>query len=264
MLVEIRRLQKKKWHGKEGENSFARPFVICPLVNSETMSYCVSLTDKEKKSFEAQFRGYDLSTNFAPNDEKNIWNTKQARVALLDEPFFLNLDLAHDQLKYKVCEGSKFVANSLEEYNLGKFPEATHVMYNEEAENKEKATKLQTRNKVISKMMGVSKETKIQLVTVLAGKTVNIKSDETIEVEINRLIENNPELIIRYLDMDKDALAITSLVHKAVSIGVITKDGATYKYFEDVIGYSVDEVVTYLKDVTNSKLRIRITEQVTQ
>lgn len=51
--------------------------------------------------------------------------------------------IALEFVKIKVLKASKFVANSLKDWENGLYPEATHVIYDESEEVGIKATKIQ-------------------------------------------------------------------------------------------------------------------------
>jgi len=50
-LVEVRPIEKKKWHGKTGKDSFARPVVVEALINVRTNTYDTGLTEEDKKDY---------------------------------------------------------------------------------------------------------------------------------------------------------------------------------------------------------------------
>ena len=47
MLVEVRPLPEKKWHGKKGKDSFAQPKTIEVLYDEKLGAYATGLTEEE-------------------------------------------------------------------------------------------------------------------------------------------------------------------------------------------------------------------------
>ena len=60
MKVEIRPLEKAKWHGKSGVDDFSQPKVIEALVNSVTNRYDTGLSEEETVKY-SRLLGENLS-----------------------------------------------------------------------------------------------------------------------------------------------------------------------------------------------------------
>lgn len=261
MNVEIRPIPTTRWHGKTGKDSFARPKTIQALVNPEKMEYRVELSKEEKKRLEANLK-MDFSTNFTGSAHP-VWESKMATLVLDSvKPIFLNPNVDYDLIKIRVAKGSKFVANSMAEYENGDFPEATHVIYDELEEITGKASKLEIRYKAIAGIAELSKERKLQLCFILAGKNLRGKTDGHITVLLNQLCEKDPDTILVWLAKDKEYTAIYSLVVEALSKNVLVKEGHKILYMSDVIADSIEGAVDYFIDLKNNGLKLRIMEQV--
>ena len=52
MIIQVRPIEVKKWHGKTGNESFTRTKIIQALVDPETVAYQTGLTTEEEETFE--------------------------------------------------------------------------------------------------------------------------------------------------------------------------------------------------------------------
>lgn len=278
MKIEVRPLNVKRWHGHSGQNSFTRPKTVNVLVDAETRQYATGLNyvdktftdpdDSKKKLTEAQYYEKILKVDLSPQyfEEKThpFWDSKTPKVKLENKTMFFDTDLPVDYIKIKVLKASKFVANSMKEWEEGHFPYATHVITDETEEIEVKATKVQQRNDAIIKLSSTPIERKIQLVLILDGKNLRGASDNTVTVEVDKLVDRDPAKLLRYLAMNKEQTALHSLVLEALQKNILRKQGHKIMYFESVIGNSVDEVIDYLQLEENQDLKIRIMSAITE
>ena len=59
-IVKIKPIEREKWHGKKGNESFTRPTTIRALVNVDSMTYATGLTEEEAKEYGEKLK-IDLS-----------------------------------------------------------------------------------------------------------------------------------------------------------------------------------------------------------
>ncbi len=147
-LVEIRPVDKVKWHGKKGHENFTQPVLIECLFDPITGNYATGLNDDDRKRLEKK-TGYDLSDAYGTTPHP-FWNSPTARIKLPAMTSIFDTSRAIDEIKVHVLKASKFVANSMREYEEGLFPEATHIIYDEAEEVKVKATKIQRKRKAMT------------------------------------------------------------------------------------------------------------------
>lgn len=275
MKIEIRPLDVTKWHGHKGKESFARPKTINVLVDGETRQYATGLDyvnktfqdpdfpDNDKKKItEADFYSrllkVDLSAIYMEDVLHPFWDSQNPKVKLENRTMFFDTDIPMEYIKIKVMKASKFVANSMKEWEEGHFPYATHVITDETEEIETKANKVQLKNNAIIELSNTPADRKIQLVLILDGKNLRGASDNTVLVEVNKLVEKKPEEVLRFLKMNKEELALNSLVIEALQKNVLKKVGHKIMYYESVIGGDVNEVITYLQLEENQDLKLRI------
>lgn len=264
MKVQIKPVPVDKWHMKKGNESFARPKVIQALVDPDSMTYATGLTAKEEKEYGEKLK-VDLSKQFNLEQAHPFWDTKMGSVRLENRTMIFDTNNPLDFIKIKICKASRFVANSWKEFEEGLFPEATHIIFDESEEVEEKASKIEIRKKAIINSSKASKARKIQMIMVLSSegdylkaKNLKGKSDNFIEVELDKLIEKNPEDVLRFLAMDKEDLAGQAMVLEALQRNVFDKVGHKIMYHDSVLGQDIYDVVSYLNAPENQDFKVRI------
>lgn len=260
MKVEVRPLPTKKWHGKEGKESFSRPMSLEVLYDVETGAYATGLTDEEEKKY-SKITGLDLSKKFDPNTPHPYWSTKPAIIKLENRTMVFDTSNPHDFIKVKNLKASKMVANSMKEWEEGKFPFATHVIFDEEEEVTIKASKIEKKQKAVVLAQELSSEEKAQLVQIISNKVVRGRSPKFIEVEVDALIETKTDEFLRYAQMNKEEIYIRSVVLEALIKNTLTKEGTSIYYLGDLIGVDYESAVAWFKDPNNQKMKVAILEK---
>lgn len=274
MLVEIKPIEIKKWHGKTGKESFTRSKKIQALINPETMQYKTGLDndnknythpkDPDTKITELEYYGFLIGKDLTPLANENpheFWDSNMAVIKLENNTIFLNTEFPLDYIKWKICKASKFVANSLKDYNDGMFPEATHVIFDEQEEIEAKATKVELRKKATIKCAKLSLSRKIQLVQILGDKNLKNQSSDFVEVEIDKLIQKKAQEVLITIERDAEEVALHAMILEALQKSVLRKVGHKILYFDNVIGGDIIDVIEYLKKSENQDLKLRIMGQ---
>lgn len=269
MIVEIRPLKIKKWHGLEGDKSFTRPKTIEAAVSGETGKYNVLFESEEEKEHLEKELGYDLSLRFDPEKPHPFWTSRTAWVELPNHTMFLNTDNPLDRIKLAVIKGHPTVANSQAEYERGEWEKATHVIYSQADEMQQKAKKIEIKKKAIKHSLEMSKEDKIRIIQILtqsrenpAGESYRAKSDNFIDVKIDELCDEKPKEFVKWAEMDAETRAVRALVLESHFQNQLRKEGPAYFYGADRIGIDLDAAVSFLKDPENQDYRIRLQEKI--
>lgn len=267
MRVEIRPIERKRWHGKSGKDSFTRPKTIEALVNPNSMKYNTGLSEEDIKLLKERNISYDISDDYT-GESHPFWESKMAQIKLENKTmlFYPNKNVL-DFIKVKVCKASKFVANSMQEWEDGLWPDATHVIFDEAAEVEIKASKSALKKKAVIELAKLNKEKKVQLVMILSGKDVKGKSDDFVEVALDDIIEGKIENVsakdvLEHINMDAEETAIHALVLECLMKNVLVKRGHKIEYKGSNLGGDEMEVVHYLAKDANQDLRLRLTAEV--
>ena len=261
MKVEVKPIVgPKKWHGKEGKESFSQPKSIEVLYDPETGGYATGLTPEQAKEY-GQKLGFDLSDRFDPATPHPYWSSQSAKIKLPNSTLVLNTEKPVDFVKYCNLKKSKFVANSIKEWEEGLWPEATHVIYSEEEEVEMKASKVSKKMECIRLAMDMSKDEKVNIVQILSSKTVRGRSENFVNVEIDTIIEENPDEFLRFAKADKQMVYTRASVLEAIHRNILTKEGAGVYYMGDKLANDVEDAIQYFMEPSNQKLKVAILEK---
>lgn len=281
-IILIKPIEKTKWHNKKGHESFTRPHTIRALVDSENYVYQTGLSysDAEgdfkiegKKVSEAKYYEnllkLDLSNQFNLNEPHSFWDSKAATLVLDNKTMALDTRRPLDLIKYKIAKESRFVANSVLEYNEGYFPEATHVIYDEEQEVEVEAKKIELVGTAKEKVSKLTLGDKLSLIMSLTGdedfhlaKNYKSKSSNAVVVELNKIVERDPNKVLSFLSLGKSTIQGRSIVLEALQKNVFRKIGMRIMYFDSIIGEDLDSAVHYLNDVKNQEFKVRVMESI--
>ena len=104
-IVEVRPLEKEKWHKVKGKDVFTRPTTIEALVSTRTGKYATGLTDEDRARLEAN-TGFDLSPEYKLGTPHVFWNSSAALVKLAFKTNIFNTDIPLDEIKVKMLKAS--------------------------------------------------------------------------------------------------------------------------------------------------------------
>lgn len=258
-LVEVRPIEKRKWHGKSGKDSFSRPVAIEALVNIKTNSYDTGLTPEDQERLE-RLTGLDLSNTYKKGQPHPYWSDGGV-VKLPNHTKIFDTNKPLDEIAVKMLKASELVASSQKELEEGKFPMATHVIFDEREEVEIKAGKVALKKEAIIESAKLSRAKKLEIVQILANKSLKKQSDDFLEVELDKLIEDSPEKILNYIKSDKAEVSIHAMILEGLEKNVLRKEGTSIYYFDDQLGYDVTSTIGYFKDPSNQKLKAEIIEK---
>lgn len=260
MLVKIKPRDLEKWHGKKGLDSFAQTVSVKALYDTDTGTYATGLSNKEEEELE-KVTGLDLSNTFNPLKPHPFWDTKPGTLVLPNHTIILNTDLPFDNIKIHIAKASKFVANSLEDLEKGLFPDATHVIFDEEQEVELKARKIELRKSALKKVLKMSKNEKLDLILIISGKLLKKQSDSYIEVEMDKIVQDKPSMLLEYANRDKAYIKNRAFILEAIQSNVLQKRNGSIYYMDEVIGGSIDDTINYLNDPKNQNLKVIILDK---
>lgn len=258
MLVEIRPVEKQKWHGLSKAEDFTRPKTFEAFLKDG--QYNVIFSSEDERQYLEKVTGYDLSLNFDINKPHPTWPNKSFWAKLEPNTFFLDTSKPMDAIKLAIMRGSPLVANSVAEYNDNKWPEATHVIYSEQEEYEAKAKKIDVQNEAVRLSLDMSEERKLQLIQIIEGENFRGKPTNFINVKIKELTDEKPKEFIKWATMDAEEIQVRSMILEAVYRGKLRKEGPSYFYGADKIGIDLDDAVKFLKNTENQPYRLRIME----
>lgn len=259
-IVEVRPIQKEKWHKKEGKEAFTQPKGSQVLYDPKTGKYATGLTEQEAAEWGKEL-GIDLSDKFNPNEEHPTWSSKSWNIKLENRTMFFDTSRLIDKIKVKNMKANKFVANSLKELKEGKWDEATHVIFDEDDEVEDKATKIEKRKKATRLTDKMLASDKIAMIMILNGKYMKGKSNSAIDVELEEAIEESPQNLDTFLEfasMDAKDFSLRGQILEGLHKQVLTREGEAVYYHGERIGYDISDAVEWFKNPDNQKLKVAI------
>ena len=260
-LVEIRPLDIPRWHGKQGKEAFTQPHTIEALYDHSTGGYATGLSEKEEIEYSKKMGGVDLSNHFNQDAPHPFWGSKMGRIKLENATMILDDTIALEFVKIKVLKASKFVANSLKDWENGLYPEATHVIYDESEEVGIKATKIQKKKKAVKLSYELDKASQANIVQILTGKSVRNRSQDFIDIEIDEFINERTDEFLVQAQMDKKDLSIRAAVLEAIFRNILTKEGTSIFYLSDKIGFDFESTIEWFKDPQNQNMKVSILDK---
>lgn len=260
MLVEVRPITIKKWHGKKGQEAFSQPITFEALYDIGLGKYATGLNEKEQKSLEKS-TGYDLSPEFDPDNPHPFWSTNTARVKLGNKTTIFDTEKNLDFIRVKMLKANNLVANSMKEYEDGEYPEAIFVIYDENEEVRAKATKIQRKNKARKLAGAMSVDERINIIQILNGKSLRKNSPDFVDVAIEEIVVEDTNEFIKWAEMDKSDTYIRASILECIHRNILTKEGNAIYYMGDRIADTLDDACAYFSDPNNQKLKAMILEK---
>jgi len=260
MKIEVKPLELNTWHSKSKNESFKRPTVIQALFCQETGKYGIDMTDEEIKEYSEKL-GVNLDPIFDYDKPHPFYCSSQGNIKLENNTMILNSENPRDFVKWKILKASPFVANSLEEWENGLWPDATHYIHDEEAEAAVKASKYEIVEKCYVEAAKMPADEKINIAIILSDKVLRGRSNNFINVAINEIIDTKPMEFLRYATIDKAELNIRANIYEALKKNILTKEGLSIVYMGQVIAADFEDAVAWFKDKNNQKLKLAIMEK---
>lgn len=262
MIIEIKPIEKERWHGYKRENDFSRPIKIFPVVDNETRKYRTGLTENEIEALKKMGVPYNLDSNYNRYEPHEFWDSPEVAVKLEKRTIRLNDEIPMDFIKYKYILEHPAVANSMDDYENGKYPDATHYITNSPAALKKKANLVELKKKAYEILSTLDRERKVQVIMLVLGKDVKKKADNEIEVLLDELITNNPKEAYEIMSRNPEKMEAEYIVKLALRKGVLQRDPTSIKFMDLKIGSYISEAADFLMMKENKELKDKIVEQI--
>lgn len=260
-LIEVRPIEKERWHGLKGRDSITRPVTIEALVDVATGKLATGLTEEDRERLEKE-TGYDLSPDYNANKPHPFWTSPAAFVKLEHKTNILDTSTPLGEIRVKILKASDLVANSQKEYDEGKFPLAQFVIFDEREEVELKASKAAVKRKVIIEADKLSATRKSELIQVLLGISVRNQSNDYIDLKLDEAIDKEgPQKVLDFIKRDKARTSLHATVLEAIHKNVLRKDGTAVYYMDDQLGFDVESTIDHLQDTKNQALKAQIIEK---
>jgi len=261
-IVEVKPIERERWHGVKGKDVFTRPTTIEALISLRTGQFATGLSEEDRERLQ-KATGYNLSPDYMVGKPHEFWNSPAAQVKLEYKTNIFNTSIAQDEIKVKLMKASDLVANSMKEYEEGKFPNALYVIYDEQEEIELKASKASVKRKVILESSKLTKTRKAEIVQIILGISVRNQSDDYVDLKLDDAVEQaGAEKVLNLIQRDKTRTSIHALVLEGIYKNVLRKEGTAVYYMDDQIGFDVESAVDYFIDPKNQAMKAQILEKI--
>ena len=261
-IVEVRPIEKERWHKKTGKEAFARPITIEAGVDLKTGKLATGLSKEDRERLEA-VTGYDLSPEYNVGKPHPFYHRQVGWVKLEHKTNVFDTSIPVNEIKVKLLKESDLIANSMKEFEEGKFPQAMFVIYDEQEEVERKASKLALKNKVVLESAKLSFERKAEIVQILMGLSVRKQTPNFVDLKLDECIdEYGSEVVLNLIKRDKARTSLHALVLEGIYKNVLRKEGTAVYYMDDQLGYDVESAVDYFADAKNQTLKAIILEKI--
>jgi hypothetical protein len=254
--ITLKQFRTNGWlpSGHDGEYRYTQCFEEIVLLADSSGYPVTGLTTEQEAQFEKLLNMKDGSLS---RFNKDYWSKYRIKIPRDG----LNLDLKNpkDLLSYTLLLSHQAVANS--EVEKHDSPFAQYVLTSTLQEAKVTAKKVNLKKeayKVFSGMSTVDMEGFLKVYGKRPGKNATA---DWLESEIGKIIETSPQ---DFLDVCKDANLKTKIfIDDCISKGALKKIGSKYALAGgDVIGYSLEETITYLNDKANQEVYISLKSKI--
>lgn len=263
-LVTVKPLPLKKWHNKVGNEAFGQARVLEALYDPNTGHYATGLEDLEEdkiKELSNKLGGVRLDNIFSTDEPHPFWTSKVAWVKLPNATIVFNTEKPIDFIKVKLLKASKYVANSLKQFEDGNYPDATHYIEDEEEEMAIKASKGQKLQRASEMLLKMSADDKINIIQIVLNKNLKGKSNNFIDAEIYSILNENIDDFFRCVELGKEKLYTKARVKELLQKNILTKQGTGIYYMGDVIGTDEDDAIRWFNDPNNTNIKIAILDK---
>lgn len=262
-IVKVKPIENESsWHGKTGKDAFARPVTIEALVSITTQQYCTGLSEEDRARLEAITK-YDLSPEYAHGIPHPFYSTATAEVKLIHGTNTFNTSRPLDEIRLGILKASDLVANSLEAYEAGDYPEAKFIIFDEKEELEAKASKAALKRNVIIEAAKLTSIRKAEIVQILSNISVKNQSDDYISMMLDKEVEEKgPQVVLDLIKRDKARTALHSMLIEGLHKNILRKEGPSIYYLGDQLGYDIESTLDYFEDKKNQTLKAQILEKI--
>lgn len=254
--VEVKQFRKNGWlpEGHDGELRYSRCAVeLLPQVDQT--GYPITGLDEEAERFFEQ--KLSLSTGTLSRYNQDYWS--KYRIKIGKEGLFLDLKNPKDLLTYELLKVHTKIANSEAEKRDSPFAE--YVLTSKTQEAKAEAVTVKEKRKAYKLFGAMSTKEMAGFLKVYGKRPSKGTGTDFLEAEIGKIIENSPKEFITI--MEDPALKTKVFIDDCLAAGALIKSGSKYLLKGgDVIGYSLDETIVYLKAPENQEVLISLKSKV--
>lgn len=228
----------------------ARPKKIEPTFDSQTGRFVVDLPDDLWDYLkETMGSKYDLDTshNIRSDEPHDFWQSRTTLVSLEPNTMVLEFKNPLNIAKYGIMRGHKLVANSLEEYQQGMWPDALWVIIDDHQDIKQKARDAQEKATAYALMGNIAPDRMRDLLQAYKKRSYMRAKPETVIIDFEKAVEENPGEINR-LWKRKDILEEMSMIVQGIEKNQLKEKADAIKFGDTTLGLGIEEAAEKLKE----------------
>lgn len=257
-IVQIKPIDRERWHGKKNQEAFARPVTIEALVSTKTNQYVTGISEERRLDLEST-TGYDLSPKFNPEVSHPTWGGSLGQIKLEHGTNILDTSKTIDEIRLSVCKASPLVANSQSDLEEGLCPEALFIIFDESEEVEVAAKKLAMRDNCVIAISKLNETKKIQLIMIILNLNVKGQSTENIRVKLEEaLTYAGPEKFLNLIKGDASRNTAHFLLLDAVRLNIVNKKGSGFFYMDHPLGLDLGMAINFLLDPENASIKAEL------
>ncbi len=214
--------------------------------------YKTGLSKEDEKHYEDAL---NKPKGFFSKDNKEFWATVLNLSLPNDKPYYFTVDSIMDEIKYKVLLQHSAVANNELELSLN--PMALFFIEDKEAKAKVEEVAIDFLMEAQEAFMNLTTDEKKGYLKLYGKKGVENLSDRIIKTELFKEVNKDSK---KFLELTKNPdITLRIEIEEMLEAGTLIKKGNYYNFQNEVIGNTIDSVVSYFKDIKNQSIKIAAT-----
>lgn len=254
--VKIKQFRKEGWlpEGHDGEFRFTGTAETLTIQRHKDTG--VYVTGLEKEDEDRLEKSLNLKPGTLSRHNKEFWGKFFIKIPKNGKVLFL--DNAEHELEWMVAKAHQFIANSEEDKIYTPF--ARYVMTSEEEIEKKVNDKFQLKQKAMVKYTTMSLMEQVDFLRVYGRNPGSDPRESFITAEMSKVIENEPR---KFLEIIEDKTYKTKVFLKeCVAKNIIQEKGTKFVLQGgDILGYTLDQTVEYLKNPENQEILVMLKGQ---
>jgi len=241
--VVLRPLGRNSW---SGVIHYRNCFTYLAPYYTRSGSIYTGLTSEDEKRL-----GEDLGQDLSPLS--NFWVSYFIRIG--SKEIFIDTTTPRGDLDYLFLKNHKRVAASVSEIK----PSHDFVLVNEDADAKIMNVYNKIKREALKEFDTMSPDERRKALRIF-GYNPESSSNEVIENRLSELIDKDPQKFIQ-MWVENKTRDTEYLIKQAIAVTVISRNKNIYKYGQDVIGHSLEDVIAFLDNPINQEIKIAILKQ---
>lgn len=262
MIVEIKYGRTNSWHNLPSDRTISQPLTFTAAIDGIKREYKIALPPDELEAI-AKRTGYDLSLQVVPGLPHPFWDSNMMRIKL-DRASTNTLEIQSDvdKLRLAVIRGSGLVAPSEQALHSGDYPNAEFYIYSEEEQVQRDEAKASKQIRAVTILNEMPDTAAHHLLKLLSNKKFGKRTVEFTRTALLQKITEDVDVFLSYALMTPQRLRTLVLIEQAVADGHLQKEGTSYFYATDRLGFDREETAKFLEENVNQPLLLRLMELV--